>query len=382
MSGVAIVGVGETVPSWADPRPVAELALHACRLALAEAGLQGADVDGFVTEAATMGFGAPIDEIAYRLGVRRRPFSASIGIAGSGTVGAALLAQTAIEAGLAEVVVSYYAINLSRRGRNAAGYHAGDRAKATFEMPMGYYGQPVYFAAQAARYGHQYGLTPQQLGSVAVSARRWAQLTPGALRTKPLTVADYLEDSFVAEPLRRLDCCLVNDCGVAVVFTSAERARTLPRPVVLVAGAGFASKDGTQSSYFTQGDILATPADQSGADAFRRSGLTPADVDVAEIYDCSTISMLLQLEDLGLAPRGEGAARAAAGEFDPGGRLPINTHGGLLSQSYSVGGGHIIEAVRQLRGERGEAQVPDAEVALVCGLGAPETATLLLTVDR
>jgi hypothetical protein len=151
---------------------------------------------------------------------------------------------------------------------------------------------------------------------------------------------------------------------------------------VLVAGVGFASKPMTQAQYFTQGDILETPARDSGRDAYRRAGVAPADIDVAQVYDCSTISMLLQLEDLELADRGAGASDAAAGRFDPGGGLPLNTHGGLLAQSYSVGGGHIIEAVRQLRRERPENQVDDAEVALVCGLGAPEHATAILTVDR
>jgi acetyl-CoA acetyltransferase len=138
----------------------------------------------------------------------------------------------------------------------------------------------------------------------------------------------------------------------------------------------------TQAQYFSQGDILRTAAEESGDDAYRRAGISPGDVDVAEIYDCSTISMLLQLEDIGLAPRGEGAAAAASGTFDPGGGLPVNTHGGLLAQSYSVGAGHVVEAVRQLRGARGAAQVERAEVALVSGLGAPEHATAILTVDR
>ena len=151
----------------------------------------------------------------------------------------------------------------------------------------------------------------------------------------------------------------------------------------MVAGAAFASKPVTQAQYFSQSaNLLTTAGTISGPLAFKRAGLSPADVDVAEIYDCSTISMLLQLEDVGFAAKGEGAAFAASGAIGPGGSLPVNTHGGLLSQSYTVGANHIVEAVRQLRGERGDAQVPGAEVALVAGLGAPEHSTLLLTVDR
>ena len=381
---IAIVGVGETEYAWKESRPPAALALDAVRRALADAGLTGADVDGFVTESYTLANRAPADMLAQHLGVRDRAFTAHAGIAGSGTVGAPALARMAIEAGLASVVVSYYAINLSARGPGGAyQVHAGDKAKVAFEMPFGFYGQPVYFAAAAARYRHEHGLTPEQLGSVAVAARAHAQRTPNALRQEPLTIDDYLVNALVADPLRKLDCCLVNDGGVAFVMTSLERARDLPRSPVVVAGAGFGSKPVSQSRYFSQSaDLLTTAATISGAKAYRDAGLSPADVDVAEIYDCFTISMLLQLEDLGFAAKGSGAAFIASGATAPGGSLPVNTHGGLLSQSYLVGGNHVVEAVRQLRGDRGEAQVDGAEVALVAGLGAPEHATLLLTKDR
>jgi acetyl-CoA acetyltransferase len=378
----AIVGVGETEPSRHDGRTVAELAVDAARLALADAGLEPADVDGVVTESLTFGARVPPDDLARRLGIVRRPFSATTGIAGAGTVGALLLAKLAVEAGLADVVVSTYGIDLSGRSGDVYGIHAEEPAKAAFEMPMGFYGQPVYFGVQAQRYDAQYGLPHEHLGAIAVSARRHAERTPNALVREPLTIDAYFASRFVATPLRALDCCLVNDCGVAFVVTSVERARDLAHPPVVVGGVGFASKPMTQAQYFSQGDILRTAAVESGRDAYRRAGVSAGDVDVAEVYDCSTISMLLQLEDLGLAPRGGGGAAAASGELDPGGRLPLNTHGGLLSQSYSVGAGHVVEAARQLRGERGAAQVEGAEVALVCGLGAPEHATAILTVDR
>ena len=381
---IAIVGVGETDYSWKDPRPVAALALDATRRAIDDAGLTGAEVDGFVIEAMSLGEKAPPDQLAHHLGARNRTFSAQLGIAGSGTVGAPIVAELAIEAGLADVVVSYYGINLSARGAGGAyAYHAGDAAKATFEMPFGYYGQAVYFAAAAARYQHEFGLTSEQLGAVAMAARQHAQRTTNALRREPLSLEDYLANPLVADPLRKLDCCLVNDGGVAYVMTSLERARQLRHPPVVVAGAAVSSKPVTQAQYFSQSSsLLTTAASISGPLAFKRAGLTPADVDVAAIYDCFTISMLLQLEDLGFAAKGEGAALAASGALGPGGSLPVNTHGGLLSQSYTVGGNHVVEAVRQLRGDRAEAQVPGAEVALVAGLGAPEHATLLLTVDR
>jgi acetyl-CoA acetyltransferase len=381
---IAIVGIGETDYAWKDSRSPGALAVDAVRRALDDAGLRGADVDGIVSESYTLATRAPADFVAKHLGMRERAFTAHAGIAGSGTVGAPALARLAIEAGLADIVISYYAINLSARGPGGAyQVHAGDKAKVAFEMPFGFYGQPVYFAAAAARYKHEHGLEPEQLGAVALAARAHAQRTPNALRQEPLTMDDYLANPLVADPLRKLDCCLVNDGGVAFVMTSLDRARDLKHAPVVVAGTGFGSKPVSQAQYFSQSrDLLTTPATISGPLAYGDAGLGPGDVDVAEIYDCFTISMLLQLEDLGFAAKGSGAAFVATGAIGPGGSLPVNTHGGLLAQSYLVGGNHVVEAVRQLRGDRGEAQVPNAEVALVAGLGAPEHATLILTKDR
>ena len=318
--------------------------------------------------------------------MRDRAFSAHLGIAGSGTVGAPALARMAIESGEASVVVSYYSINLSRVAPGGAyAVHAGDKAKAAFEMPFGYYGQAVYFAAAAARYRHEYGLEYEQLGAVAIAAREHARAH--AERAAPRAADD---GGVPRQPGRR---------------RSAAQARLLPgqrrrrgvRDDQPGAGPGpartrrpsspasaFGSKPVPQSRLLQPGVGPARPRRRRtrAPRAYRQAGLTPADVDVAEIYDCFTISMLLQLEDLGFAAKGEGAAFVASGAIGPGGSLPVNTHGGLLSQSYLVGGNHVVEAVRQLRGERGEAQVDGAEVALVAGLGAPEHATMLLTVDR
>jgi acetyl-CoA acetyltransferase len=381
---VAIVGVGETDYAFRDPRPPGAMALDAVRRALSDAGLTVDDVDGFVTEAITVAPVAPVDEIAQRLGVQQRTFTGYIGLAGSGTVAAPKLAQMAIEAGQANVVVFYYTISLSGPARGGPySFHAHDPAKASFEMPFGYYGQPVYFAATAARYAEVYGLAPEHLGALAVANRQHAMRTPNALRRDPLSMEQYLAQPMLAEPLRKLDCCLVNDGAVAYVMTTTERARDLPHRPVVVAGMGLASKPVTQAQYFSQSkDLLSTAATVSGPRALADAGVTIADVDVAEIYDCFTISMLLQIEDLGFAPKGEGGPFVATGVTAPGGSCPMNTHGGLLSQSYTVAANHVVEAVRQLRGERGEAQVPDAEVALVAGLGAPEHATLILTHDR
>jgi acetyl-CoA acetyltransferase len=381
---IAIVGVGETDYSFNDPRHPAAMAVDAVRRALADAGLSGSDVDGVVTEALTVAPVAPIDEVATRAGIQNRRFSGYLGLAGSGTVGAPMLARMAIESGEADVVVVYYAINLSGQGSGGAySFHAADPAKAAFEMPYGFYGQPVYFAATAARYRYEFGLDERHLGQLAVASREFAQRTPNALRKEPLTMEDYLAQPMLADPLRKADCCLVNDGAVAYVLTGVDRARDLAKPVVRVAGVGLGAKPVTQAQYFSQSaSLVSTAATISGPRALADAGLTLADVDIAEIYDCFTISLLLQIEDLGFAPKGEGGAYVASGATSPGGSCPVNTHGGLLAQSYTVGANHVVEAVRQLRGERGEGQISGAEVALVAGLGAPEHATLILTQDR
>jgi acetyl-CoA acetyltransferase len=379
---VAIVGAGECDPAFRDERSALALAVEATRRALDDAGLTGAEVDGFTSEAETMHGVARADQVAFAIGARDRRFSAQTSIAGSGVIGAVQLAQLAIEAGLADVVVCYHALSLSKKG-GPGGIHAADPAKAALEMPFGFFGQAVYFGALAQRYAFEYGLTAQQLGSVPITAREFARRTPGALLQEPLDLDGYLADRFVADPLRRLDCCLINDAGAAFVMTSLERARHLAKAPVIIAGTGFGTKPVTESSYFTQNpQYLEMASVDSGRRAFEAAGLGPSDVDIAEIYDCFTMSVILQLEDLGFAKKGEGAEFVASGAIGPTGALPTNTHGGLLCHSYSVGAGHVVEAVRQLRGEREAAQIDGAEVAVVTGLGAMDHGTMLLTADR
>ncbi len=327
--------------------------------------------------------GARADEVGAAIGAHGRRFSAQSSIAGAGVLAALQLAELAIGAGVADVVVSYYGISLSTQEGGPYNVHAEDPAKAALEMPFGFFGQPVYFAALAQRYAHEYGLTSEQLGSVPIAARAFARRTPGALKQEPLDLDGYLADRVVSDPLRRLDCCLINDCAAAFVVTSLERARDLRQPPILVAGTGFGTKPVTEAGYFTQNpQYLEMASVESGRRAFAAAKMTPADVDIAEIYDCFTMSVILQLEDLGFAKKGEGAEFVASGAIGPGGSLPTNTHGGLLSQSYTVGAGHLVEAVRQLRGERGEGQIPGAEVAVVTGLGAMDHATAILTKDH
>ena len=380
---VAIVGVGEVEPAWKHDCPVLGLVVDAVRTALDDAGLSGSQVDGITTEAETL-HGAWPNEVGVAIGMRDRRFSAQSSIAGAGVLAAVQLAELAIEAGLADVVVSYYGISLStqvggpykrpcrRRGEGGA------RDAVRVLRPAGVLRRPSPAVRPRVRTDRRAAWLRADRQR-APSPRR----TPGALAQDPLDIDRYLADRVVSDPLRRLDCCLINDAAAAFVITSVERARHLPKRPVLLAGSGFGTKPVTEASYFSQNPpYLEMASVESGRRAFATAGIGPADVDIAEIYDCFAVSVILQLEDLGFAKKGEGAAFAASGAIGPGGSLPTNTHGGLLSQSYTAGAGHVVEAVRQLRGERGEGQIAGAEVALVTGLGAMDHATLVLTTDR
>jgi acetyl-CoA acetyltransferase len=216
-----------------------------------------------------------------------------------------------------------------------------------------------------------------------MTSRVWAATAPGAQRPEPMSYDDYLAAPIVATPLRSVDCCLISDGAGAYVVTSLERARSLAKRPVVVAGVGFAALPQTTVGLFSQHtDLTQLGADRSGARAYRDAGLGPSDVDVAEVYDCFTISVIIQLEQLGFCGRGEGAAFVAEGHIGPGGSLPMNTNGGHLAYAYIPGINHVVEAVRQLRRERGEGQAGEPEVALVAGLGGSDHATALLTVDR
>ncbi|MGA4689082.1 MAG: thiolase family protein [Rhodococcus sp. (in: high G+C Gram-positive bacteria)] len=378
LTAAAITGIGESQFGRSVDRPLARLVLDACRAALDDAGLTASEIDGVVAAGAYPG----PDEVSVALGIDRT-YTASPGIpAGAGPLAAVETARAAVESGRASTVLVYYGYAGSKPG-GPYGFHAQDPVKASLEMPFGWYGQPVYFAAWAQRYCHTYGLDTDELGSIAVSNRMWATMTPGAQRPKPLTEADYLSSPMIASPLRAADCCLISDGAGAVVVTTVERARDLARIPVVVAGSSTVAVGPSMTSYFTQAeDMCSFGSAVSGPRAFAEAGLTPADVDVAEIYDCFSISQAIQVEDLGLCGRGEALSFHRDGHTRPGGSLPVNTHGGHLAYAYVPGIVHVVEGVRQLRRERGAAQVQNASTAVVAALAGGEHTTLILTEDR
>jgi acetyl-CoA acetyltransferase len=369
VSDVAIAGAAEAQMGLALPGlSASDVMAEAARGALADAGLTPADVDG-VFAAATQLPWASVN-LAEDLGIRARHTDSTM-IGGSSPMAHVAHARAAINAGLCDVALIAYGSTQRSVGRGRASVQELDPWEAPYAPVL-----PVSaYALSAARHMHQYGTTPEQLASVAVSARRWAQGNPGAWAREELTIEDVLAAPRVCDPLGVRDCCLVTDGGAAIVVTSAARARTLRRPPVFVLGAGEAHSHRHVSS---MPDLTTTAAVESGARAFEDAGLRPADVQSAQIYDAFTITPILFLEDLGFCAKGEGGAFVADGRIAPGGSLPLNTTGGGLSYAHPGMNGLplIVEAVRRVRHE-------DEDVVLAHGNGGvlSTQATLLLGSD-
>lgn len=374
---IAITGVGETPFVRASDRSLLEMTVDACNTAIADAGLRPGDIDGFVVNRNSH----TADELGFALGIDRRPFSAVTDtVGGTGPTGSALtLAQLAIEAGLARHVLVPYGFQATRPG-GPYGFHSREPLKADLEMPVGYFGQPSYFAAMANRYAHEYGLGEEELASVSITFRKWAELTPTAQKREPMDLDGYRRSPMISTPFRVADCCLMTDAGAAYVVSRAEEARDMSRPAVVVRGLGLGTTRWPHAMMFTQApSIFDFPGRESAAQAFAMAGMTAADLDLAQIYDGFSISALVQAEQLGLCDEGEGGRFFHAGHAMPGGRMPVNTSGGHMSGGYLPGITLLIEGVRQLRHERDAAQVPDAQVCAVTGLGGNSHATTILT---
>jgi acetyl-CoA acetyltransferase len=245
------------------------------------------------------------------------------------------------------------------------GRAAPDTVEFQYQVPYGYSTPPQQFAMYARAYMDAYAVTAEHLGHVAIAQREYAMLNERAMMRTPLTMDDYLQSRWIVEPFRLFDCCLETDAAVALVVTTPERARDLRQPPVLMAGA---ASGGGHTLYSNHRDDLATTAAADVAPRlFATAGHTPGDVDVLELYDAFTPLVLLQLEDYGFCKKGEAGPLVASGATRQGGALPVNTHGGHLSEGYVHGLNHAAEAVSQLRETAGERQVPGAEIALSTG---------------
>lgn len=360
----AIVGVAESDLGEVGPGVNAlDLTAQASGRALDDAGLVPADVDAVFSHSAF--YPMPTVALAEHLGIRPR-FSDSTATGGSSFLAHLRHATAAIDAGMCEVALIAYGSN--QRSASGGLISSGQSFLPSYETPFKPRLPVSAYALAAARHMHEFGTTREQLAEVAVAARRWAQLNPVAFERGDLTIEDVLGSRMVSSPLTARDCCLVTDGGGAVVVTSADRAKDLPRTPAYYLGGAEAH---WHMSISQLPDVTTTAASETGPRAFELAGLRPSDVDVVQLYDAFTINVLLFLEDLGFCAKGESGDLVSGGGIAPGGHLPVNTNGGGLSYCHPgmYGIFLLIEAVRQLRGEAGDRQVPDTHVALAHGNG-------------
>ena len=342
---VVIAGIGHTAFGKHPGRGTVSLNVEAIRKALADAGVDKRDVDGLMVKAPTSKFEMMYaQKLAEALGMQPR-IGGVYDHGGASNISMISIAAMAIEAGQCEIAVVALADNPATGTRQAYEKSYGDDGSALF----GWFGTPAGYAMIAQRHMAQYGTTSEQLGAIAVACRRHGAANPHAQLRKPLSLEQYHESRLIVAPLRRDDCCLVSDGAAAVVLMSARKAAELKvaKPVpVLGFGQGQTSWD-----VALRPDLTTTAAKVSAQTAFAMAGLKPADIDVAQIYDCFTIAVLMTLEDYGFCAKGEGGRFVQDGRIELGGDLPVNTSGGLLSETGMPGLQLVIEGVRQMRGD-------------------------------
>jgi acetyl-CoA acetyltransferase len=379
---IAIVGADECDEIGIVPhKTTLQLHAEAAHNALEDAGIALSEVDGIFT--AGPGW-SPSLQVAEYLGIQPK-YTDSTSVGGSSFVIHVEHAAAAIAQGLIDVaLITHGQTGYSQRFRGGGGRGDMDPAfpSAQFEAPYHVGGPATYYAHACIRHMHQYGTTSEQLAEIAVATRKWATLNPKAMMRDPITIEDVLSSRWIAYPFHLLDCCLVTDAGGAVVVTSAKRARDCKKKPVWVLGSGEAS---THQSIANMPDLTTTPASISGPIAFEMAGVRHEEIDVVEVYDSFTYTALVTLEALGFCKPGEGGAFVSNQRTAPGGDFPMNTNGGGLSYTHPgmYGMFLLLEATRQLRGECGERQVPNAKLACVNGTGGTlsSAGTLILGAD-
>lgn len=370
--GAATFGMGE-----AHGYKPMDLVARSAHLALADANLSLSDVDGLFVctgDDALSGLAA-----AEYLGIRPR-FTDNNRTGGSAFFSHAITAAIMLEMGYIDTALICYGSNQ----RTGAGGLVSMRQASPYEKPYRPMNPLSSYALAAARHMYDYGTTENHLAEVAVAARAWANLNPAAFMygKGELTIEDCLNSRMVSDPLRKTDCCLITDGGAAIVMTRADRAKDLvKKPVYLLGGAAAV----WHSNVDQMENLTVTPAAESGQRAFALSGYKPDDMDVVNVYDAFSINTILFLEDLGFCPKGEGGDFVSGGAIAPGGSLPVNTNGGGLSCCHPgmYGLFTIIENCLQLRGEAGQRQVADANLAVSHGNGGTlsSEATLVLGTE-
>lgn len=365
----AVVGLGVTAMGKVYGRNASDFAAEAMQLALDDAGLKKEDVDGLLVNANLSSEMNPM--LQMTLGCEDLSLLNVMNAYGS-TAGTMIqYACMAIEEGLANVVVLVYADDPLKTGKGAGASYGGANLMSPgmdgLRQAYGLYGANPSYALAARRHMHLFGTTSEQLGAIAIAQRKWALMNPWAQMRKPLTMEDYLNSRYIVEPFHLFDCCLVSNGGIAVVITSAERASSLKQPPVYVLGMGQGAPGDDQRTDREPG--IYTGAKQSGQKALKMAGINLSDIDICELYDCYTYTVLVTLEDYGFCQKGEGGAFVADGKLGPGGTLPTNTGGGELSAYYMWGFTPLSEGIVQARGQGGERQVAKNDLVLVSGNG-------------
>jgi acetyl-CoA acetyltransferase len=369
----AIVGVGATPYYFrgeSAPQTLYELIGKAILAAVADAGLGIAEVDGLAFYAT--GFDPGL--IAEQLGIPALTFASTVAGVGGGSAGVLDLAAMAVKSGKAKHVVCVGACQQSVNRYGVAFERMAVTPDRIWERAAGITGPGQVFALLARRYMHEYGVRREAFGEVVIASRMAAATRAGAIRRKPLTLDEYLAAPMLADPLCRLDFCLETDGAVAFVVTGGARAVDRPRrPVYIAASEHGGTRDWGRAFFWLNmpDAVFTTAGGQPIAQRlYAAAGIAPADIDVALLYDHFSPLVIMQLEDYGFCQRGEGGDFVQSGAIRLNGAIPVNPHGGHLSEAYVIGMTHIREAVEQLRGEAVN-QIPAARFALVTGGPAP-----------
>jgi acetyl-CoA acetyltransferase len=380
----AIVGAGTSRLGQVPGVSSLDLTIEAIANALDDAGLQPKDIDGIICRGPDESY-AHHQHVGERLGLNVR-FSTSLDNGGASQILSVMLAVMAIEAGLATTVVCGYGRDAWSRTHRSEETRVKQRTRPEsqyvqeFGPEYGYFGAVAAHAFGAQRHMHEFGTTREQFAEVAIACREHALKNPAAQMKKPLTLDDYFKARLIVSPFNLFDCSLRSDGAGAVIVTSADRARDLRAPPVLVRGFGSFNN---LTGWFADDNMIRTAAKESGEIAYRMAGLGPSDVTTAQLYDCFTYMVVVQLEDYGFCKKGEGGPFVQSGALRLDGRLPTNTSGGQLSEAHVEGMLQIVEGVRQLRRSYPAVrQVKDAEIALISGHGGNQVCHSTLILGR
>jgi acetyl-CoA acetyltransferase len=358
------------------------LAHEACAAAIEDAGIERSSVDGMASFSLN-GDSVPTQAVATALALPGLRFAVDANLGGQAPCQLVHLAGMAVEAGAAEAVLVFRAMNGRSERRVGAMRFPGPGGQ--YRYPIGYDAYLTYVAMWAQRFLHETGQGERDLAAVAIAQRGWAASNERANRREPLVLDGYLSAPFVAEPFRVPDCTTEVDGACAVLVTTLEHARDLRHPPVRIAAGGYRAGHAPGldiGDHLLWEDFTRNYTSLLAPELFGEAGVTPNDLDLAEVYDCFTSTVLFGLEGMGVCARGESGAFVSSGATGPRGVLPVNTHGGLLSEGYLHGMNTVAEAVLQLQRRGGDRQVANAEVCAVTSGALMDGSMLVLTADR